>query len=325
MITVVSSGLLTEASRNSWSRCIGVADSRSARPLALAWRSTPCWRTSTIAPTRRSGCTCCSNRCTDGSVGTGSRERAAFIAVIRGERPATLGSPSPRKKPVSAPGIMDRAVRNRHHGRNCKATTAHNPASHHSVARAAPTAASAPLYPAAFIARTPMTVLDNLANLQTFVHAADTRSFVETGRLQGISASAAGKCVARLEHALGVRLFHRSTRSITLTAEGQLFLARCRRILDERDAARTELAQPHATPRGTLRIGLPLVGDLTLPLMAEFMAAYPDIRLDLDFSDRLVDVIEEGFDAVLRVGEPSDSRMHARRLGVAVFRARRAT
>ena len=65
-----------------------------------------------------------------------------------------------------------------------------------------------------------MSVLDNLANLQTFVHAADTRSFVETGRLQGISASAAGKCVARLEHALGVRLFHRSTRSITLTAEG---------------------------------------------------------------------------------------------------------
>ncbi|MFH7467934.1 LysR family transcriptional regulator, partial [Pseudomonas syringae pv. tagetis] len=55
--------------------------------------------------------------------------------------------------------------------------------------------------------------MDNLANLQTFVHAADTRSFVETGRLQGISASAAGKCVARLEHALGVRLFHRSTRS----------------------------------------------------------------------------------------------------------------
>jgi len=160
-----------------------------------------------------------------------------------------------------------------------------------------------------------MSVLDNLANLQTFVHAADTRSFVETGRLQGISASAAGKCVARLEHALGVRLFHRSTRSITLTAEGQLFLARCRRILDERDAARTELAQPHATPRGTLRIGLPLVGDLTLPLMAEFMAAYPDIRLDLDFSDRLVDVIEEGFDAVVRTGGPADSRLHGRNLG----------
>ncbi len=161
-----------------------------------------------------------------------------------------------------------------------------------------------------------MSVLDNLANLQTFIHAAETRSFVETGRLQGISASAAGKCVARLEHALGVRLFHRSTRSITLTAEGQLFLARCRRILHERDAARTELAQQSASPSGTLRISLPLVGDLTLPLLADFMAAYPDIRLELDFSDRLVDVIEEGFDAVLRVGEPSDSRMNARRLGI---------
>ncbi|WMJ67652.1 LysR family transcriptional regulator [Stenotrophomonas sp. 24(2023)] len=161
-----------------------------------------------------------------------------------------------------------------------------------------------------------MSVLHNLANLQTFVLAADTRSFVETGRLQGISASAAGKCVARLEHALGVRLFHRSTRSITLTAEGQLFLARCRRILDEAEAARTELAQQSAAPSGTLRISLPLVGDLSLPILAEFMQAYPQIRLELDFTDRLVDVIEEGFDAVLRVAEPSDSRLNARRLGV---------
>ncbi|KAF1014197.1 MAG: HTH-type transcriptional regulator PgrR [Stenotrophomonas maltophilia] len=161
-----------------------------------------------------------------------------------------------------------------------------------------------------------MSVLHNLANLQTFVLAADSRSFVETARLQGITASATGKCVARLEHALVVRLFHRSTRSITLTAEGQLFLARCRRILDEAEAARAELAQQRAAPSGVLRISLPLVGDLSLPLLAEFMHRYPQIRLELDFTDRLVDVIEEGFDAVLRVSEPSDSRLNARRLGV---------
>ncbi|TGY35782.1 MULTISPECIES: LysR family transcriptional regulator [Stenotrophomonas] len=161
-----------------------------------------------------------------------------------------------------------------------------------------------------------MSALDNLGNLQTFVQVADTRSFVETGRLQGITASAAGKSVTRLEQALGVRLFHRSTRSITLTAEGERFLVRCRRILDERDAARTELADQTAAPVGVLRLGLPLVGDLSLPILTEFMAAYPGIRLELDFDDRLVDVVEEGFDAVLRVGDPGDSRLSARRLGV---------
>ncbi|WP_411849720.1 LysR family transcriptional regulator [Stenotrophomonas sp. LGBM10] len=161
-----------------------------------------------------------------------------------------------------------------------------------------------------------MSALDNLGNLQTFVQVADTRSFVETGRLQGITASAAGKSVTRLEQALGVRLFHRSTRSITLTAEGERFLVRCRRILDERDAARTELAEQTAAPVGVLRLGLPLVGDLSLPILTEFMAAYPGIRLELDFDDRLVDVVEEGFDAVLRVGDPGDSRLSARRLGV---------
>lgn len=161
-----------------------------------------------------------------------------------------------------------------------------------------------------------MSALDNLGNLRTFVQVADTRSFVETGRVLGISASAAGKTISRLEAALGVRLFHRSTRSVTLTAEGERFALRCRRILDERDAARDELVEQTATPRGVLRLGLPLVGDLSLPILTEFMAAYPGIRLELDFDDRLVDVIDEGFDAVLRVGDPSDSRLSARRLGV---------
>ena len=78
-----------------------------------------------------------------------------------------------------------------------------------------------------------MKSLDSLGVLQTFVQVADTLSFVETGRLQGVSASAVGKAIARLEQQLGVRLFHRSTRSVALTAEGQLFLARCRRALDE--------------------------------------------------------------------------------------------
>ncbi|HEL5339986.1 TPA: LysR family transcriptional regulator [Stenotrophomonas maltophilia] len=157
--------------------------------------------------------------------------------------------------------------------------------------------------------------MDSLSGFTVFVQVAETRSFVAAGRLLGVSASAVGKRVARLEEKLGVRLFHRSTRSVTLTAEGTLFLERSRRILTEIEAAEQELSQASATPRGRLRVSLPLVSSLVLSVLGDFMAAYPEIELDLDFTDRMVDVIEEGFDAVVRTGSPADSRLTARRLG----------
>ncbi len=157
--------------------------------------------------------------------------------------------------------------------------------------------------------------MDSLNAFTVFVQVAETRSFTAAGRLLGISASAVGKSVARLEEKLGVRLFHRSTRSITPTAEGLLLLERSRRILAEIEAAQTELSQASSAPRGRLRVSLPLVSTLVLPVLADFMRDYPDIQLDLDFSDRLVDVVEEGFDAVVRTGEPADSRLVARKLG----------
>lgn len=157
--------------------------------------------------------------------------------------------------------------------------------------------------------------LDSLNNFVVFVQVAETRSFVAAGRLLGVSASAIGKSMARLENRLGVRLFHRSTRSVTLTAEGTLFLERSRRILCEIEAAELELCQANGAPRGRLRVSLPLVSSLVLPVLSDFMRMYPDIELDLDFTDRLVDVIEEGFDAVVRTGTPADSRLSARRLG----------
>ena len=118
-----------------------------------------------------------------------------------------------------------------------------------------------------------------------------------------------------MEERLGVRLFHRSTRSITLTAEGALFLDRCRRIFSEIEAAELELSQTHEAPRGTLRVGLPLVGMLMIPTLAAFMRTYPEIMLDLDFSDRIIDVIEEGFDAVVRFADAGDTRLMSRALG----------
>jgi len=157
--------------------------------------------------------------------------------------------------------------------------------------------------------------VDSFSGVVVFVQVAETRSFVTAGRQLALSPSAVSKSIARLEERLGVRLFHRSTRSITLTAEGALFLARSRRIIDEMEAAQLELSQAAEKPTGRLRISMPLVSSLLLPALGDFMQQYPDIELDLDFSDRMVDVIEEGFDAVIRTGEPADSRLTARRLG----------
>ncbi|QNB09866.1 LysR family transcriptional regulator [Herbaspirillum frisingense] len=157
--------------------------------------------------------------------------------------------------------------------------------------------------------------MDSLSGISVFVQVADTRSFLEAGRLLGISSSAVGKSVARLEQRLGVRLFHRNTRSIALTAEGGLFLARCRRILNEVDAAEAELLGASDAPRGRLRVSMPQLPSLMMPVLDGFMQSYPDIELDIDMSDRMVDIVEEGFDAVIRTGMQHDSRLVAKRLG----------
>lgn len=157
--------------------------------------------------------------------------------------------------------------------------------------------------------------MDSFSGIALFVQAAETRSFSAAGRALGISPSAVGKSVARLEERLGVRLFHRSTRSVTLTAEGALFLERCRRIINELDAAELELSETLQAPKGKLRVSLPLVCGLVMPALTAFKHRYPAIELDVDFSDRLVEVIEEGFDAVIRTGEQMDSRLVSRPLG----------
>ena len=151
--------------------------------------------------------------------------------------------------------------------------------------------------------------------MSVFVRAANARSFTDAGAQLGVSPSAIGKTIARLEERLGVRLFHRSTRSITLTPEGVKYLESCRRIFFEIDIAEQELALTKGAPLGLLRVSLPMVGMLLTPVISRFLATYPQITLDLDFSDKLVNVIEDGFDVVIRTGESIDSRLTARILG----------
>lgn len=157
--------------------------------------------------------------------------------------------------------------------------------------------------------------MDRLSGLNAFVRTADLGSFAAAGRVLGLSASAVGKAVSNLERQLGVRLLQRSTRSIRLTEEGRLFHERCRRVLDDLDDAQASLAQAVAVPRGRLRVSVPIVSyHFLLPVVPEFLARYPDVELDIDFNDRIVDMIEEGVDVAIRSGDLPDSRLMSRTL-----------
>jgi DNA-binding transcriptional LysR family regulator len=157
--------------------------------------------------------------------------------------------------------------------------------------------------------------MDSLSSLDVFVRAAETRSFTAAGRRLSVSSSAVGKTISRLEYRLGVRLFHRSTRAITLTPEGELFLESCRRIFSEINKIELEFSQSKTTPKGRLKVSLPDIGMLMMPTLHGFMGEYPDIQIDAEFTDNIVDVIDGGYDAVIRSGDQADSRLMSRRLG----------
>jgi DNA-binding transcriptional LysR family regulator len=158
--------------------------------------------------------------------------------------------------------------------------------------------------------------MESLSGIAAFVQAAEHLSFVAAGRTLGISASAVGKSIARLEESVGARLFHRTTRRIALTEEGAAFYERCRRILDDLRDAEAMLSSTTRAPRGRLRVSVPTIGyRFLLPVIPAFRQRYPDIDLDIDFNDRLVDIVEEGLDAAIRSGPLTDSSLMARRLG----------
>ncbi len=158
-------------------------------------------------------------------------------------------------------------------------------------------------------------MMDNLGSMGLFVRVAERLSFSAVARESGLSPSTVGKSIARLEERLKVRLFHRSTRTLALTADGKIFLERCRRILCELEAAELEMSQASEMPRGKLRISLPRYSGLFQTVIADFMQRYPAVELDLDFSDRVVDVIGESFDAAVRASALTDSGLMRKRLG----------
>ena len=146
--------------------------------------------------------------------------------------------------------------------------------------------------------------MDATSDLRVFVRVMDRGSFSAAAKDLGLTPSAVSKLISRLEDRLGVRLLERSTRRLALTPEGETFLARARRIVAEIEEAEAEVAQARGAPRGILRVNSGTAFGLhqLAPALADFLARYPEIDLDLSITDRLVDLIEEQADIAVRSG-----------------------
>ncbi|MGK3998244.1 LysR family transcriptional regulator [Sorangium sp. So ce1024] len=155
----------------------------------------------------------------------------------------------------------------------------------------------------------------NLNEILVFMAVVDEGSFIAGGQAMGLTRSAAGKAVNRLEDRLGVRLLNRTTRSLSLTEEGRVFYERGLQILAAVDDAEASVAGPSGTPRGLLRLTVPdAFGRLVvLPLLRKYLEAWPEMKMEVSFTDRQADIIEEGFDLAVRIGEaPPDTRLVSR-------------
>jgi DNA-binding transcriptional LysR family regulator len=152
--------------------------------------------------------------------------------------------------------------------------------------------------------------------LQAFAATARQRSFARAARELGLSASAVTKAVQRLEQQVNLRLLQRTTRSVTLTQEGEAFYERCRRALDELAELSLLAAGAAVAPTGILRIDIPVTygKKVILPLLARLAKGHPRLRFEVRLSDQFADVIGSGVDAVVRIGEVADARLVARRI-----------
>ena len=164
------------------------------------------------------------------------------------------------------------------------------------------------------------TIMEKTAGLVAFVRTVDAGSFASAARLIGASASAVSKSVARLEQRLGVRLLQRSTRTLSPTAEGAAYYERVAvhlRAIEEAE----DIVQVSGNVRGVLRVTVP--SPFGRPLIAawagSFLDRYPNIKLELSVTDRTIDLIREGFDVAVRIGELQDTNLIGRSLGVSSY------
>jgi len=158
--------------------------------------------------------------------------------------------------------------------------------------------------------------MDQIADIAVFARVVEAGSMTAAANQLRLTPSAVSKQIARLEDRLGAQLLHRTTRSLRPTEVGIAFHARCQRILTDLEEAEAAVTQSHDAPRGRLRINVPTVfGEMHItPAIPEFLAAYPQIQVDVSLTDRIVDILGEGYDVVVRIADLKDSSLIARRL-----------
>jgi len=156
----------------------------------------------------------------------------------------------------------------------------------------------------------------DLAGMEIFARVVEARSFSGAARRLNVSTSVVSKCVSRMEQSLGVRLLNRTTRSISLTEIGSAFYARCAHIVAAAEEAEAMTAGMQSTPRGTLKINVPVsFGVLHVaPALDGLLRAYPDLHVDMTFKDRNVQLVEEGYDVILVIAAEPRATLVARKL-----------
>lgn len=158
--------------------------------------------------------------------------------------------------------------------------------------------------------------MDRFLEMRTFVQVVDSGSFVGAAEPLDISKAAVSRYVADLEARLGVRLLHRTTRRLSLTEDGEVFYLRCKELLGGLDAAEAEVTSRSGEAMGQLRVNAPVsFGILHLaPVWAAFKTLHPQVSFDVTLSDRVVDIVEEGFDLAIRISQLQNSSLISRRL-----------
>ena len=161
-------------------------------------------------------------------------------------------------------------------------------------------------------------LVENITDLIIFVAVVKAGSLSAAGRDLGFSSAVVSKRLQRLEEQLGVRLINRSTRKLCITEEGRRYHDYCVRVLAELDEVETLITSGHSQPKGTLRVTVPAAfGRLHIaPLVPVFLRRYPELRLSLHLSDTKVNIIEEGYDVAIRIGDLKDSNLVAKHLGL---------
>ena len=163
--------------------------------------------------------------------------------------------------------------------------------------------------------------MDKLLSIKAFVTVVDTGGFTSAAEILPISRSGVSKHLSELETSLGGRLLHRTTRRISLTQAGKAYYEKCKQILEAVDEAEALVTGISGTPKGLLRINAPMsFGNKWMgPVLASFRKKHPDVEIDITLTDRQIDIVEEGYDATIRITRPRDSSLVARKISPCQF------